>query len=111
MTSNAAGDEPEIQVYLFRGKRIVLRAKPTGPPTPAQIAARRLFGETAKQAAGLRRENGLPPAATLVRQKMSGRLFAGTRPPPRWKLVLLAYLIAQGHSDEFALAIVNALPD
>lgn len=65
-----------IQFYLSKRRgRYGIKALPytAQEPTPAQIEARRKFGEIARAARGRRREPGeLPPAALEVRERMSG---------------------------------------
>lgn len=65
-----------IQFYLSKRRgRYGMKALPytAREPTPAQVEARRKFGEIARAARGRRRQpGGLPPAAVAVRERMTG---------------------------------------
>jgi len=60
-------------------------------PSPYQILARIALGEVGKKAAGTKMTEGLPPAATLVREKLTGAFFGQTYHPRKWETLLSSY--------------------
>jgi len=60
-------------------------------PSPYQILARIALGEVGKKAAGTKMTEGLPPAAALVREKLTGAFFGQTYHPRKWETLLSSY--------------------
>ena len=60
-------------------------------PSPYQILARIALGEVGKKAAGTEMTGELPPAATLVREKLTGAYFGQTYRPRKWETLLSSY--------------------
>jgi hypothetical protein len=102
--------ESYVQVYLYKGRKVVLRAPPGTEPTEAQRKSRAMFSETAKGARGRRMTTALPPAAELVRERMKGwRTGISSRPAPRWVRILVDHLSRLGLSEREVLDVVEAL--
>jgi hypothetical protein len=57
-------------------------------PSPYQILARIALGEVGKTATGTKMTEGLPPAAVLVREKLTGAFFGQTYHPRKWETLL-----------------------
>jgi len=57
-------------------------------PSPYQILARIALGEVGKKATGTEMTEGLPPAAVLVREKLTGAYFGQTYHPRKWETLL-----------------------
>jgi len=57
-------------------------------PSPYQILARIALGEVGKKAAGTKMTEGLPPAAALVKKKLTGAYFGQTYHPRKWETLL-----------------------
>jgi len=100
--------EDTVQVYWCRG-RLVLRAKPSNQPTEAQLLARKAFGEAARQAAGMKMNDSLPPAAVQVAKELTNHSFGKAEKLPKWKLLLSRILSKQGYSQEEAMIILDSL--
>jgi len=60
-------------------------------PSPYQILARIALGEVGKKAVGTEMTEGLPPAAALVREKLTGAYFGQTYHPRKWETLLSSY--------------------
>jgi len=60
-------------------------------PSPYQILARIALGEVGKKAAGTEMTGELPPAATLVREKLTGAYFGHKYRPRKWETLLSSY--------------------
>jgi len=60
-------------------------------PSPYQILARIALGEVGKKATGTEMTGELPPAATLVREKLTGAYFGRTYRPRKWETLLSSY--------------------
>jgi len=103
----------EVVVYVTKKGRIALRAKASGPPGEAQLRAREAFKRFAAEAKGQKRqESGPPPAAVRVAEGMRNSVFGGTkRRLPKWKLLLLRFLLCSGHSNEEAMIIIDSLDE
>jgi len=57
-------------------------------PSPYQILARIALGEVGKKATGTEMTGKLPPAATLVMEKLTGAFFGQTYRPRKWETLL-----------------------
>ena len=73
-----------------RNGKIYYRAyrKDAEHPSPYQILTRIALGEAGKKAAGTEMTEGLPPAAVLVREKLTGAYFGQTYHPRKWETLL-----------------------
>ena len=60
-------------------------------PSPYQILARIALGEVGKKATGTEMTGELPPAAALVREKLTGAYFGQTYHPRKWETLLSSY--------------------
>jgi len=100
--------DDKVQVYISKG-RLVIRARPSCPPTEGQLRAREAFKSAAKKGAGMRRVTGLPPAAAAIFKEMAGLTFGRSERPPKWKTILLSLFIREGYSREEATLILEAL--
>ena len=60
-------------------------------PSPYQIQARIALGEVGKTTTGTKMTEGLPPAAVLVREKLTGAYFGQTYHPRKWETLLSSY--------------------
>lgn len=67
-------NEPVIQVYIYKGKKFVIRSatKNAHNPSEAQREVREVFGEIARLGKGKKMDGELPPSAELVKEKMKG---------------------------------------
>jgi hypothetical protein len=68
-------------------------------PSPYQIQARIALGEVGKTATGTKMTEGLPPAAVLVREKLTGAYFGQTYHPRKWETLLSSYYSSSSSSD------------
>ena len=103
-------DDEHVQLYRLRDKWVV-RAAPSAPPSDPQRRAREAFAEAAHSAKGRKRESSQPPAAVSVASALKGRTFGGAAKVPRWRILLMQFLVRRGYSVEEAAAIVATVPD
>ena len=105
--------ERGIQIVVRNGKAY-LRAEPETAkyPTKNQIKSRIVFGEIAKQAKGQKFKIGnkfvreMPPAAEMVKEKMTGMEIGRTRKLKKWEEILLNYG-AKAHQYEKILRLIE----
>jgi len=98
----------ELEVYVNRAGRLVVRSKPTGAPTEAQLLAQEAFTRAARKAKGRRMgDQRMPPAAAMVADELSGLHFGGKENVPKWKLALLRRLLDEGYSLDDAIAMMD----
>ncbi len=90
-------------VYRKKPRDIIyMRAAPSNDPTPYQREARRIFSEIARQAKGMKMKD-FPPAAELVKERMSGMRIGSTPKIQKWMIVLAGASQASERSFRDAL--------